>query len=272
MSTKAVDQIFKSLITSYEDGSDLAARESMLDASFKAGVAFTRANVGYVHAIAHQFGGMFHTPHGDANAMLLPHVLEFYLSDELQGGSCTNMFCELAVAAGLARAIPADVTATVKLASAFVERIKQMNLVMNIPSEVKSMKASDVAAVAKRALDEAHGMLHNPFSLNLLSWILDLGMPNPKCMTHAECEAIIRKVLPISVVPIPLDEFEGRLKIVGPHYAQIVCAETAAKYAGRDVSLDRKIVSPGAKHMDRVKFTVTADRYGLPQAASATFA
>lgn len=68
-------------MTTYKNGSDLKAREQMLTASFEAGLAFTRANVGYVHAIAHQFGGMFHTPHGDANAMLLPHVLAFYLKD-----------------------------------------------------------------------------------------------------------------------------------------------------------------------------------------------
>jgi len=195
MSEEAVSQVFKSLITSYKDGSDLAARESMLDASFKAGVAFTRANVGYVHAIAHQLGGMFNTPHGDANAMLLPHVLAFYLSDELHGGSCTNMICELAVVAGLADFIPVDTTAKVKLANAFVERIQQMNLELSIPSHVNNMKAGDVAEVAKRALNEAHGMIHNPFSLNLVSWILDLGYPNPKYMTQPECEAIIRKVL-----------------------------------------------------------------------------
>lgn len=186
------------MITSYKDGSDLAARESMLDASFKAGVAFTRANIGYVHAIAHQLGGMFHTPHGDANAMLLPHVLAFYLSDELQGGSCTDMICELAVTACLAEVFPVDASSKVKLANAFVERIRQMNHEMSIPSHVNNMKGSDVAEVAKRALNEAHGMLHNPFSLNLISWILDLGYPTPKYMTQPECEDIIRNVLSTS--------------------------------------------------------------------------
>jgi alcohol dehydrogenase class IV len=44
-----------------------------------AGLAFTRANVGYVHAIAHQFGGKYHTPHGLANAIMLPHVLKYSL-------------------------------------------------------------------------------------------------------------------------------------------------------------------------------------------------
>ena len=43
-------------------------------------MAFTRANVGYVHAVAHTLGAKFHTPHGVANAMVLPHVLDFYLA------------------------------------------------------------------------------------------------------------------------------------------------------------------------------------------------
>jgi len=77
LSLSAIEKTFKHLQASYENGSDMAARDGMLQASFEAGLAFTRANVGYVHAIAHQLGAMFHTPHGDANAMLLPHVLDF---------------------------------------------------------------------------------------------------------------------------------------------------------------------------------------------------
>merc|ERR1719330_1104374 len=95
-SLSATGKIFGSLLTSYRDGADLAAREQMLNAAFEAGLAFTRANVGYVHAIAHQLGGMFHTPHGDANAMLLPHVLDFYIEDESEKTGelhCTNLFC-----------------------------------------------------------------------------------------------------------------------------------------------------------------------------------
>jgi len=69
-----VEKIFRHLAAAYHDGGDMEARGAMLLGSFEAGVAFTRASVGYVHAIAHQLGAMFHTPHGDANAMLLPHV------------------------------------------------------------------------------------------------------------------------------------------------------------------------------------------------------
>merc|ERR1712196_362516 len=94
-SLSAVKNIFKYLPTCCSSPDDLEARTAMLQASFDAGTAFTRANVGYVHAIAHTFGGLFHTPHGVGNAMVLPLILEFY------GDACTQQFAELAIAAGL---------------------------------------------------------------------------------------------------------------------------------------------------------------------------
>ena len=80
MALTAVGLIFENLRTACRHGGDLQAREKMLLASTYAGIAFTRANVGYVHAIAHQFGGRYHTPHGLANAIVLPHVLRFSAS------------------------------------------------------------------------------------------------------------------------------------------------------------------------------------------------
>merc|ERR1712125_245104 len=141
MSLQATEKIFKNLLITYKYGADLQAREQMLTAAFEAGAAFTRANVGYAHAIAHQLGGMFHTPHGDANAMLLPHVLEFYIRDEGEGSStgyCTDRLCELAQAAGLVNEYEqTDHTAKRSPARTFIDRIFQMNAEMALPSEVK---------------------------------------------------------------------------------------------------------------------------------------
>lgn len=200
-SLSATTKIFKNLTRSWEDGANLEAREAMLQASFEAGLAFTRAHVGYVHAIAHQFGGMFHTPHGIANAMLLPHVLSFYLQDETEDNKklhCTTQFCELAQAAGLAPGYTASSTSASEkrvIAQKFVQRIAEMNHQMDIPSDVKEMKASDVEEVAIRALKEAHGdghcLLQSPWA-----YALDLGYPVPKYMTHNDCASIIAMVLP----------------------------------------------------------------------------
>ena len=73
---QAVKLIFDNLETAYRDGTDIHARQQMQLAAFFAGAAFTRACVGYVHAIAHTLGGLYGTPHGLANAVILPYVLE----------------------------------------------------------------------------------------------------------------------------------------------------------------------------------------------------
>jgi len=198
MSLQATEKIFKNLLTTYKNGSDLQAREQMLTASYEAGLAFTRANVGYVHAIAHQFGGMFHTPHGEANAMLLPHVLAFYLEDEQPGlfspVPLTDKLCDLAAAAGLHDLRSPAPSAKAEAAQQFVTRIRAMNAEMKIPAEVPTMKASDVADVVSRALAEAHGTREPIWKLK--SYLFDLGYPVPKYMTPKDCAAIVAKVLP----------------------------------------------------------------------------
>ncbi len=77
-SKKALTLIHQHLIQSYNNPTDMEAREGMLIASYHAGLAFTRAYVGYVHGIAHTLGGFYQFPHGLANAIILPHVLEAY--------------------------------------------------------------------------------------------------------------------------------------------------------------------------------------------------
>lgn len=73
----ATQLIVKNLPIAFSSGEDLKARENMALASCYAGMAFTKANVGYVHAIAHNFGAYYHTPHGLANAIVLPYILEY---------------------------------------------------------------------------------------------------------------------------------------------------------------------------------------------------
>jgi alcohol dehydrogenase len=83
MALSAVGLIFENLRTAYTNGKNLEAREKMALASTYAGFAFTRANVGYVHAIAHQFGGLYHTPHGLANAIMLPLCTQVFTAPPL---------------------------------------------------------------------------------------------------------------------------------------------------------------------------------------------
>ncbi len=75
---EAIRLINDNIETSYQDPYDLEARENMLKGAFLAGLAFTRSFVGYVHAIAHTLGGLYHIPHGLANSVILPYVLKTY--------------------------------------------------------------------------------------------------------------------------------------------------------------------------------------------------
>ena len=62
----------------YQDCKNRIVRENMLHAAYKAGVAFSKSYAGYIHAAAHSLGGQYRTPHGFANAVIMPYVLEAY--------------------------------------------------------------------------------------------------------------------------------------------------------------------------------------------------
>jgi alcohol dehydrogenase len=169
MALSAVGLIFDNLRVAYSDGKNLAARERMALAATYAGFAFTRANVGYVHAIAHQFGGKYHTPHGLANAIMLPLVLKYSFP------AITGRLALLAVRAKLGTANePEDV-----LAQKFLDAVEELNRDLGIPTFLAALKESDIPSLAEAACREAH-----------------TGYPVPRYMTQAVCEDIIRQVLP----------------------------------------------------------------------------
>ena len=93
---EAITLINQYLKKAYDDGSDLEARNKMQQAAYLAGKAFTRAYVGYVHAVAHTLGGEYGVPHGLANAVILPYVLKAY------GKSAHKKLAQLADVVGLA--------------------------------------------------------------------------------------------------------------------------------------------------------------------------
>ena len=164
---KATKMIFDNIEKACNDGKDISARDEMLKASYYAGMAFTRAYVGYVHAIAHNLGGHYGIPHGLANAVILPYVLEYY------GESAHKRLAKLAVIAG----VKTDGTDAEK-ATAFIEAIKTLNKNMNIPDGFDMIKEEDIPVIVERALKEG-----NPL------------YPVPKIMDKADCEAVIRRLM-----------------------------------------------------------------------------
>lgn len=166
---KATKLIGENLLKAYENGKDLEARENMLEGSYLAGIAFTRAYVGYVHSIAHNLGGMYGTPHGLANAVILPYVLDYY------GKTARKPLAKLAKASGFVET--AGLSDEV-IAKNFIERIRELNKLMNIPAKFDFIKEEDIPLIAQRALKEG-----NPL------------YPVPKIMDQKDCEAVIRQLM-----------------------------------------------------------------------------
>ena len=144
LAESAVVTIFAHLERAYRDGASLEDRAAMLQASFDAGAAFTRASVGNVHAIAHTLGGLYGTPHGLANAVLLPLVLEDY------GAAAYSRLARLAGLVGL----PGETKET--RAKAFIAEIRAMNARMGIPDHFDTIREEDIPLMSKWASQEAN--------------------------------------------------------------------------------------------------------------------
>ena len=170
MALSAVAMIFQNLPRAHDRGDDLVAREQMALASTYAGMAFTRANVGNVHAIAHQLGGKYHTPHGLANAIMLPHVLRFSSS------ATVGRLATLALRARVGR----SGDSREELARKFLDSVDTLSRTVCIPRTLEALREADIPALAKAACHEA-----------------DANYPVPRVMLQADCEALLRKVLPV---------------------------------------------------------------------------
>lgn len=167
LAKEAVKLILENIETVYKDGNNKEARKNMLIASYKAGIAFSKSYVGYVHAVAHTLGGQYNTPHGLANAVLLPIVLKEY-------GECIyKKLYELAVHANIA-----DVNENYEsAANKLIHKIEQLNHDMNIPNTFDFIKKDDIEELAKHAASEA-----NPL------------YPVPKLMSAKQLEVFYYKV------------------------------------------------------------------------------
>ena len=149
---EATRLVFANVERAYRNGKDYEARSNMLTAAYRAGIAFSRSYVGYVHAVAHSLGGQYNIPHGLANAVLLPYVLESY-------GSCIHRkLHDLAVAAGVADAQESDAGAAAK----FIRAIRQLNARMGIPETLDGIRPEDIPVMAAHAEKEANPLYPVP--------------------------------------------------------------------------------------------------------------
>jgi len=160
----AAKLVFANLPAAHADGSDMEARRAMALASYYAGLAFTRTGVGYVHAIAHTFGAYYRTPHGMANAIVLPHVLDF--SKE----PVRARLAELADAVGVGGAAGTEA----EKADRFIDAVRDLMGKVEIPAVLAALERGDINAIARQALGEAY-----------------MNYPVPRYMTQEQCEGLI---------------------------------------------------------------------------------
>ena len=164
----AVKTIYQNIETAYHDGHNHAAREQMLNAAYLAGFAFSRSYVGYVHAVAHSLGGQYNIPHGLANAVLLPEVLESY-------GSCIHQKLHML---GCAAGVCTEQDSIKAGAGKFIASIRTLNKNMGIPDFLSGIQERDIETMSVHAAKEA-----NPL------------YPVPKLMTRKELETFYRLML-----------------------------------------------------------------------------
>lgn len=159
--------IFSNLENCYLNNDDIS-RSNMLKASFLAGRSFSKGYVGYVHALAHGFGGLYNYSHGELNAIILPYLLEYY------GKSIYKKMYKIGLYCCLCSKEDSYKEGYIKV----LNKIKQMNEEFNIPHKIENVKYEDIEVIAKRASKEA-----NPL------------YPCPKLMSKRELSKFIKENL-----------------------------------------------------------------------------
>ncbi len=172
---KSIELIFTSLRRAVANGQDIEAREAMCFAQYLAGMAFNNASLGHVHAMAHQLGGFYDLPHGECNAILLPHVEKFNLIAKVE------RFAKMAVIMG------ENIEGLSPRAAAekCLDAIKQLSTDVGIPDGLielgkrygKDVKKEDIDIMTGNAQKDA------------------CGFTNPRCPKDADVKAIYEAAL-----------------------------------------------------------------------------
>ena len=152
LALRATQRIFASLEAAFQDGQNCAARADMLAAAYEAGIAFSKSYVGYIHAVAHSLGGQYNIPHGLANAVLMPIVLEAY------GAPAHKKLHEMGVAAGVALAGDTHEAGAKK----FIRAIRELNERMGLPKTLAGIREEDIPQMARYAAREANPLYPVP--------------------------------------------------------------------------------------------------------------
>lgn len=139
LAEKSIEIVGVFLLRAYLNGDDTHARQKMHVASCLAGLAFNSASLGLTHGMAHQLGAHFHIPHGRANAMLLPHIIEYNADIHKDSRSkseyhpSVERYCTIAHILGLSS------FNKVMSVRSLIQWIQFMNQDMKIPARISEM-------------------------------------------------------------------------------------------------------------------------------------
>ncbi|CCX47190.1 l-1 2-propanediol oxidoreductase [Bacteroides sp. CAG:927] len=143
---EAICMISKYLPVAVEEPTNADARNGMAVAQYIAGMAFSNVGLGLVHGMAHPMGSLFDVPHGVANALLLPTIMEFNMP------ACLNKYPEIAKAMGV------DVSGMTKeqASQAACDAVKDLAIKVGIPQHLSELgiTAEDIPALAQQALED----------------------------------------------------------------------------------------------------------------------
>jgi lactaldehyde reductase len=144
---KAIELIAANLKTAVEQPDNLEARDAMAIAQYIAGMGFSNVGLGIVHSMAHPLGAVYDTPHGVANALLLPYVMEFNAS------AAGDKYRQIAAAMGIKETAAMSAEQANKAA---VDAVRQLSLSINIPQKLHEIgvKEEDLPRLAQAALND----------------------------------------------------------------------------------------------------------------------
>ncbi|WP_041277630.1 iron-containing alcohol dehydrogenase [Desulfotalea psychrophila] len=172
---KSIQLIAQHLRPAVANGSDINAREGMCYAQYLGGMAFNNASLGHVHAMAHQLGGFYDLPHGECNAILLPHVSRF------------NLIAKVGRYAKIAELLGEDITGLSQrdAAELAIQSIEQLAQDVGIPAGLKELGRRYGKDVEEKDIDIMTANAQKDAC----------GLTNPRGLRDADVKAIYKAAL-----------------------------------------------------------------------------
>jgi alcohol dehydrogenase len=153
--------VYKYLPIAYKSPNNVEAREKMAYAEYLGGVAFNSASLGFVHSMSHAMSGVFNTPHGLANAVLLPYVLDYELTNDF----VIQKLCKINDYMGIDNKMVDEYNKAKECVRGIIKFLKDLNIPANLSEVQKNITPEQIEAMSKKAMKDFCG-ISNPIQFN----------------------------------------------------------------------------------------------------------